>query len=72
MMFRLREFVREGKVGRAGKVVWNWESLGSSSRVWGLHIPSRTGDQRIVHFALVTRMRGLGPDSPHGCKWAHA
>lgn len=28
--------------------------------------------QRILHFALMTGMRGLGIDSPCGSKWAHA
>lgn len=37
----------------------------------GMHFPWRMGDQRILHSALMTRMRGLGVDSPRGSKWVH-
>lgn len=35
-------------------------------------IPLGRGDQRLLHFALMTRMRGLGIDSPHRSKWTPA
>lgn len=38
----------------------------------GSCIPLGRGDQRLLHFALMTRMRGLGIDSPHGSKWTPA
>ena len=64
-----REFVCKGEVGE-GREMGMEEGVPGEAEHYSvrMHFPQRTGDQRIVHFAQMTRMRGLGIDSPQGSR----